>query len=49
SSASFDNNLEPLQAEFQANGVESVITRLIGTQDENSAPMDVQMETSAAN
>ncbi|CAF3978135.1 unnamed protein product, partial [Adineta steineri] len=47
SSASFDNNLEPLQAEFQANGVESVITRLIGTQDENSAPMDVQMETSA--
>jgi hypothetical protein len=45
SSASFDNNLEPLQAEFQQNGIEAVITRLVEKQDENSIPM----ETAAAN
>ncbi len=45
SSESFDNNLEPLQVEFQQNGIESVITRLVGQQDENAIPMD----TAAAN
>jgi len=45
SSASFDNNLEPLQTEFQQNGIESVITRLVEKQDENAIPM----ETSVAN
>jgi hypothetical protein len=45
SSASFDNNLEPLQSEFQQNGIETVITRLVEKQDQNSIPM----ETAAAN
>ncbi|CAF4919672.1 unnamed protein product [Rotaria sp. Silwood1] len=50
SSASFDTNLEPLQAEFQQNGIESVITRLVETRDENSMAMDVDMgKTTATN
>lgn len=39
---SFDNNLEPLQAEFQANGVETVITRLLTKKDTSSVPMEVE-------
>ncbi|CAF3653335.1 unnamed protein product [Rotaria socialis] len=50
SSASFDTNLEPLQAEFQQNGIEAVITRLIEKQDENSMAMDIDMgKTTAGN
>ncbi|CAF1258574.1 unnamed protein product [Rotaria sordida] len=50
SSDSFDNSLDPLQVEFEQNGIESVITRLVEKQDENSMPMDVEMnKTTAAN
>jgi len=49
SSTSFDTNLEPLQAEFEQNGIESVITRLVTKQDENSVPMEVGLEATATN
>jgi hypothetical protein len=39
---SFDSNLEPLQAEFQAHGVEPVITRLLTKKDASSVPMEVE-------
>jgi hypothetical protein len=38
-----------LQVEFEKNGIESVLTRLVENQDENSIPMDVGTETAAAN
>ncbi|UJR08982.1 hypothetical protein I4U23_013232 [Adineta vaga] len=49
SSTSFDNNLEPLQAEFQEKGIEAVLTRLIGKQDGNGAPMEMPMDTTPSN
>lgn len=49
STASFDNNLEPLQAEFQQNGIEAVITRLVENRDDNSVAMDIEMGTTTAN
>jgi hypothetical protein len=45
STDSFDNNLISLQAEFEKDGIESVVTRLLSNQQENNMQIDVAMST----
>jgi hypothetical protein len=43
SSDSFDDRVGKLQNEFQQNGVESIITKLLHKQEESAVPMDAEM------
>jgi hypothetical protein len=49
SSDSFNDRVEKLQNEFQQNGVESVITKLLDKQEESVVPMEAEMVTTTVN
>jgi len=49
SSDTFDDRVGKLQTEFQQDGVESVIAKLLNKQEENSIPMESQMAMATTN
>ncbi|CAF4069843.1 unnamed protein product [Rotaria sordida] len=49
SSESFDDRLGKLQNEFQENGVESVIAKLLNQQEESSVSMEAEMAAAGTN
>ncbi len=49
SSDSFDDRVGKLQNEFQQNGVESIITKLLNKQEESAVPMDAEMTEATTN
>ncbi len=49
SSDSFIDRLEKLQNEFQQNGVESVIAKLLNKQEDSVVPMEAEMAATTVN
>jgi len=49
SSDSFDDRVGKLQNEFQRDGVESVIMKLLNKQEENALPMESEMAMATTN
>jgi hypothetical protein len=49
SSDSFDDRVGKLQDEFQQDGIDSVIMKLLNKQEENAIPMESEMAMATTN
>jgi len=49
SSDSFDDRVEKLQNEFQQDGVDSIIMKLLNKQEENTVSMESEMAMATTN